>query len=82
MPLRTAVSTRCQRAKPSSAAARPSAIGTTATAAWSHWGLMVTTVPAVVPAATRASAQRIHESSVRSLASEILGSIGSGTDQT
>ncbi len=41
---------------------------------------MSTTVPAVVPAATSASATRIHESSVRSFASRKRGSTGSDTE--
>jgi len=78
-PERIASSTRCQRLKPMVAAAKPRPIGTTATPACSHLGLMSATVPAVVPAATSASATRIQESSVRSFASLKRGSGGSGT---
>ena len=46
----------------------------------SQVGVMSATVPIVVPAATRASARRIHESSVRSFASATRGSSGSATD--
>ena len=54
-------------------------MGTIATARCNQVGSILAIVPIVVPAAMRASARRIHESSVRSLASATRGSSGSAT---
>ena len=72
---------------PSAASARgpaapprgPARSARSAIAACSQTGSILTIVPAVVPTAMRASAQRIHERSVRSLASTTRGSSGALT---